>query len=469
MPTIRLRRGNAATWTSVNPILALGEVGLEMDTHKFKVGDGATSWSALDYWVNGEGGASTGADGDSAYEIAVANGFVGSESEWLTSLHGPAGADGTPGADGDSAYEIAVAAGFMGTETEWLDSLRGEAGPAGADGQSIQGDPGPQGQQGIQGPPGPAGAGVSLLGTALWADIELDEVAGDGDMYILLADDNNAPWSGPDGLVPARAGDGILKTVDGWINVGPIRGPQGEQGPAGVGLQGPAGPAGAVGPAGADSTVPGPQGETGPEGPQGIQGPAGPAGASLTILGTVANDSLPASPSENDLYILSDDGAYGNAGEGVAYLSGAWINVGPIRGPQGEQGPRGPQGVQGDTGPAGVLDVRISDDAPANPVQGTVWIRPPEVPTVTLSIDIRSNGNAFEVWVLPIVQSGGAEYDRTISIAAWNFTGLPAELEPRLVLNSWDGTETTINVYVSFPNKYPNHPSQITASETISA
>lgn len=41
--------------------------------------------------------------GDSAYEVAVANGFDGSEEEWLASLvgpEGPAGRDGQPGKDG---------------------------------------------------------------------------------------------------------------------------------------------------------------------------------------------------------------------------------------------------------------------------------------------------------------------------------------------------------------------------------
>lgn len=38
---------------------------------------------------------SDGADGASAYEVAVANGFVGTESEWLDSLVGPSGADGS--------------------------------------------------------------------------------------------------------------------------------------------------------------------------------------------------------------------------------------------------------------------------------------------------------------------------------------------------------------------------------------
>jgi len=46
---IQLRNGTAAQWTSANPILAVGEVGVETDTNKFKVGDGSTSWSSLLY------------------------------------------------------------------------------------------------------------------------------------------------------------------------------------------------------------------------------------------------------------------------------------------------------------------------------------------------------------------------------------------------------------------------------------
>ena len=40
-----------------------------------------------------------------------------------TGLTGPAGVAGAAGADGKSAYEVAVDNGFVGTEQEWLDSL----------------------------------------------------------------------------------------------------------------------------------------------------------------------------------------------------------------------------------------------------------------------------------------------------------------------------------------------------------
>ena len=138
-----------------------------------------------------------GAAGPSAYEIAVLGGFVGDEEAWLASLvgpqgvqgvqgiqgpagatgaTGPAGADGADGADGQSAYALAVANGFVGTEAEWLASLKGPKGDAGDVGpQGVQGVPGVPGADGAQGPPGvvvataPAtySAGTQTIGVAV--------------------------------------------------------------------------------------------------------------------------------------------------------------------------------------------------------------------------------------------------------------------------------------------------------------
>lgn len=47
---IQIRRDSAADWTSENPILADGEMGLESDTNKIKFGDGSTAWSSLSYF-----------------------------------------------------------------------------------------------------------------------------------------------------------------------------------------------------------------------------------------------------------------------------------------------------------------------------------------------------------------------------------------------------------------------------------
>ena len=69
--------------------------------------------------------AEKGGAGDSAYAVAVAEGFVGDEAAWLASLAGATGA---------SAYAVAVAEGFVGDEAAWLASLDGADG---ADGTSA--------------------------------------------------------------------------------------------------------------------------------------------------------------------------------------------------------------------------------------------------------------------------------------------------------------------------------------------
>ena len=93
--------------------------------------------------------------GKSAYAIAVAHGFRGTEQEWLDSLKGLQGPQGDPGPkgepfryedftaeqlealkgpkgdkgeDGLSAFQIAQLNGFQGTYVEWLKSLKGKDG-----------------------------------------------------------------------------------------------------------------------------------------------------------------------------------------------------------------------------------------------------------------------------------------------------------------------------------------------------
>lgn len=47
---IQLRNYTAANWTSDNPILAQGEMGLEIDTNRIKFGNGFTEWNNLSYF-----------------------------------------------------------------------------------------------------------------------------------------------------------------------------------------------------------------------------------------------------------------------------------------------------------------------------------------------------------------------------------------------------------------------------------
>ena len=47
--TIKLRRDTAANWAAANPVLALAEPGLEIDTNSIKYGNGVTAWNSLPY------------------------------------------------------------------------------------------------------------------------------------------------------------------------------------------------------------------------------------------------------------------------------------------------------------------------------------------------------------------------------------------------------------------------------------
>ena len=124
--------------------------------------DGETS-ATLHHGANGE----KGTDGKSAYQIAVEQGYQGSESDWLSSLKGDkgnTGAKGNPGqdgAEGKSAYAIAVEHGYEDSEEKWLLSLKGEKGDAGERGEKgdtgLQGERGEKGETGQQGEQGPKG------------------------------------------------------------------------------------------------------------------------------------------------------------------------------------------------------------------------------------------------------------------------------------------------------------------------
>ena len=48
--TILLRNDKARAWSSVNPTLSKGEIGVETDTNKMKIGDGSTQWNSLKYF-----------------------------------------------------------------------------------------------------------------------------------------------------------------------------------------------------------------------------------------------------------------------------------------------------------------------------------------------------------------------------------------------------------------------------------
>lgn len=121
--------------------------GQEIDDAVQAVRDNKTIWSSKQEKLVGSPGLVVGFDS--------AGNAISQGTQDLVGPPGPAGADGAPGADGKdgapgkSAYQIAVDNGFTGTETEWLASLKGADGTPGA--------PGIPGQDGADGAPGADG------------------------------------------------------------------------------------------------------------------------------------------------------------------------------------------------------------------------------------------------------------------------------------------------------------------------
>jgi len=78
-----------------------------------------------------------GEDGDSFLNSSTGDLFSKDNGDWVNvgNLKGQDGADGVDGEDGKSAYEVALENGFNGSEQDWLDSLEGADGQDGTDGQ----------------------------------------------------------------------------------------------------------------------------------------------------------------------------------------------------------------------------------------------------------------------------------------------------------------------------------------------
>ena len=111
--------------------------------------------------------------GKSAYEVAVENGFSGTETEWLASLKGATGApgaDGKDGTDGKTPYvgdngNWYIGADDTGKPSRGAKGDKGEKGEKGAQGiqgeqgiQGVQGEKGDKGEKGDTGAQGPQGA-----------------------------------------------------------------------------------------------------------------------------------------------------------------------------------------------------------------------------------------------------------------------------------------------------------------------
>lgn len=153
---VQHKRMTASDWTNSSLILLEGELGVESDTGKVKVGNGHDRFSALQYLTGpkgdkGERGETgpKGSDGVMRFEELTSQ-----QRESLKGAQGPVGPVGPPGPMGPE--------GPIGRQgLKGNDGPRGERGPIGLTGpQGIQGPPGPVGPPGPKGSNGEPGANI---------------------------------------------------------------------------------------------------------------------------------------------------------------------------------------------------------------------------------------------------------------------------------------------------------------------
>ena len=90
--------------------------------------------------------------------ISVTDATGTTTAELHNGTKGDKGDTGSRGAAGKSAYEVALQNGFTGTEADWLTSLKGQKGDAGEPGATgAKGDPGEKGDRGEPGTSGEKG------------------------------------------------------------------------------------------------------------------------------------------------------------------------------------------------------------------------------------------------------------------------------------------------------------------------
>lgn len=251
-----------------------------------------------------------GDDGDSAYQVAVRNGFVGSETNWLLSLKGADGENGdTPTFSigtvtaGDSPdviirgpaeariLDFVLARGTKGDKGD-----KGDKGEQGPQGLSIKGDKGDAGEPGTPGDPGqpgqPGQAATFAVGTV------------------------------SSGASPAVTNRGTAQAA--VLDFVLVPGAKGADGATGA--KGDPGAKGDTGPAGA-------KGDTGETGTKGADG-----AAATVAVGSVTSGSAP---------------AVTNSGTSAAAILNFVLQKGDT-GAKGDKGDKGDTGAPGSDAPAGV-------------------------------------------------------------------------------------------------------------------
>lgn len=324
----------ADLWTAQNPILQRGEIGVEQDTLRFKIGNGTDRWNALGY-ASGDTGPQgpQGPQGETGPQGATGVSFSTTATIYDSEHPLPAFAD-TPINTGyyyqkaNGVYDVYV---HLEDEADWfvIENWGGIAGPQGPQGiqgiQGPQGEQGPQGIQGIQGVQGQPGTNA------------LNFITQPG----VYSASNPLP-----SFASVTEGNAYLyKELDGTYSLY----------------------AKAFG--ASDWTVIEEYGGSeGPQGPQGIQGPVGPYFTpSVDLNGDISwtNNGGLVNPTTRNIKGPQGDTGYYFTPSVAANGDISWTNNGSlpnpqtvnIKGPQGETGPQGPQGLPGNV----IHDIQVAD------------------------------------------------------------------------------------------------------------
>lgn len=121
MTTIQHKRGTAARWLEVNPVLAEGELGLETDTLKIKFGDGTSDWISLSYFSASGGGGGSGTV--TSVDMTVPTG--------LSITGNPITTSGTLAISLASGYSIPTTASQTNWDSAYTDRLKWDGGSTG--------------------------------------------------------------------------------------------------------------------------------------------------------------------------------------------------------------------------------------------------------------------------------------------------------------------------------------------------
>ena len=368
---VQLRRGTAAQWASINPILVEGELCVELDTEKFKIGNGVSAWNSLPYssgsigptgpqGVQGNDGNFGGASFDYTFDTSVTNTDPGLGKLKFNNAS-------------LNLATILLIDDVDDTSSDIQEYVRGINNSS----ASIKGH-------------FRISKKSNLSVFALFAISSVSEEQGWFNLGCsFVSGSSNTPFVNSDDILITFARTGIQGAQG-------IQGPQGTQGPQGIqGLPGPQGPQG-------------PQGAQGVKGDQGIQGPIGNGfpfiitTKTYTGNGTTTTFAISANLGVNNLLVIVNGAilrpvtdysvfnnnlaftvAPANASEIVIREMLGDGPTGPqgpasiIPGPQGPIGETGAQGAQGPTGATGAASTVVGPTGPIG-LQGSTGLQGPQ-------------------------------------------------------------------------------------------